>query len=93
MVKASTEFDYDGGMSFPSGNVAMKHQTELLNLKAHAEKRSKSLEQRADALRSVANALGQWADEYLRKADAYGWRAEASVQRLEKFDDLGNIMA
>ncbi|GJX38022.1 beta-galactosidase 13-like protein, partial [Tanacetum coccineum] len=66
MVKASTEFDYDGGMSFPSG------------VYAHAEKRSKSLEQRADtmgrddALRSLANALDQWADEYLRKADAYG---------------------
>ncbi|GJZ03332.1 reverse transcriptase domain-containing protein [Tanacetum coccineum] len=51
--------------------------------KAHAEKRSKSLEQRAnamgraDALRSLANALDQWADEYLCKADAYGWRAEA----------------
>ncbi|GJX67851.1 hypothetical protein Tco_0303578, partial [Tanacetum coccineum] len=63
----------------------MKHQTELLNLKAHAEKRSKSLEQRADAmgrtdaLRSLANALGQWADEYLRKSDAYGQRAEASI--------------
>ncbi|GJU95471.1 callose synthase 2-like protein, partial [Tanacetum coccineum] len=44
---------------------------------AHAEKRSKSLEQRADAmgradaLRSLANALDPWADEYLRKVDAY----------------------
>ncbi|GKE35396.1 hypothetical protein Tco_1454718 [Tanacetum coccineum] len=60
--------------------------------KAHAKKRSKSLEQRAnaigraDALRSMANALGEWADEYLRKADAYGRRDEASVQRLENFD-------
>ncbi|GJS68998.1 elongation factor 1-beta [Tanacetum coccineum] len=73
-------------------SLIYRRQLNLITTEAHAEKRSKSLEQRADtigradALRSLANALDQWADEYLRKADAYGWRAQPSVQRLEKFD-------
>ena len=61
-------------------NVAMKRQTELLNLKAHAEKQAKSMEQlagemgRADALRRgrrQADVFGWLADKYLDKADAF----------------------
>lgn len=59
----------------------MKRQTELLNLKAHAEKQAKSMEQlacemgRADALwrgRRRADVFGWLADKYLDKADAFG---------------------
>ncbi|PWA60760.1 zinc finger, RING/FYVE/PHD-type [Artemisia annua] len=80
-------------------NVAMRRQTKFLNLKAHAEKQAKSLEQRAgamgraDALRRRADVYGQLADKYLhkadafgRRADAYGRRAEALVQRHKRID-------
>ncbi|GKE95138.1 hypothetical protein Tco_1579993, partial [Tanacetum coccineum] len=62
------------GVPLTDLNIVTAHQAAN-SLKTHAEKWSKSLEQRADALRSLADALGRWADEYLRKVDAYDRRA------------------
>ncbi|PWA56146.1 zinc finger, RING/FYVE/PHD-type [Artemisia annua] len=74
-------------------NVAMKRQTKFLNLKAHAEKQAKSLEQRAgamgraDALRRQANVFGRLADKYLHKADAFGRHADAYGRRAEELEE------